>query len=77
MVFETNKYAEQFIESHQVRRNSRMKISNTTHAEMKKFIGVIITTGVIKYPNTEDYWRMEPLFYHPLFHNIGMSCNSF
>ena len=34
-------------------------------------------TGLLKYPRMELYWSKDPLYYHPIFHYIGMSYNRF
>ena len=48
MVSETNKYAEQFLASHQLRRSARMRRwTDVTTTEMKKFLGIILATGLI------------------------------
>lgn len=68
---------------------SRMKVANdlpsarikrwkdVDASEMLKFIGVIILTGLIKFPTVESYWKMDEIYYHPLLHKIGMSYNRF
>ena len=45
--------------------------------EMRKFLGVILLTGLINYPNMEDCWKKDVLYYHPIFHQIDMSYNRF
>ena len=78
MVIETNRYAQQYVQSHQLRRTSRMaRWTDTTKEEMKTFLGLILLTGLIQYPTIEDYWKKDPLYYHPLFHQVGMSYNRF
>ena len=78
MVCETNRYSQQYMEEKQLRRHSRMKKwKDTTKEEMKTFIGVIMMTGLVKYPRMELYWSKDPLYYHPIFHYIGMSYNRF
>ena len=44
---------------------------------MKTFLGLILLIGLIQYPTIEDYWKKDPLYYHPLFHQVGMSYNRF
>ena len=78
MMVETNRYAQQYIAAHVLRRTSRMrKWVDVTREEMKLFLGVVLTTGLIKCPHVEDYWKEDSLFYHPLFHKIGISYNRF
>ena len=77
MVIETNRYAQQHVQSHQLRHTSRMaRWTDTTKEEMKTFLGLILLTGLIQYP-TINYWKKDPLYYHPLFHQVGMSYNRF
>ena len=78
MMVKTNRYAQQCIAAHVLRRTSRMwKWVDATWEEMKLFLGVVLTTGLIRFPHTEDYWKEDSLFYHPLFHKIGISYNRF
>ena len=49
MVSETNKYAEPFLASHQLRRSARMRRwTDVTTTEMEKFLGIILATGLIQ-----------------------------
>ena len=48
-----------------------------TKEKMETFLGLILVTGLIKYPKMEDYWSLDPIYYHPLFHQLGMSYNQF
>ena len=51
MVCETNCYSQQYMEEKQLCRHSRMKKwKDTTKEEMKTFNGVIMMTGLVKYP---------------------------
>ena len=78
IVTETNRYAQQIVSSRQIRRSSRMnRWKDITKEEMETFLGIILVTGLIKYPKMEDYWSLDPIYYHPLFHQIGMSYNRF
>lgn len=78
MVSETNRYAQQYISRQQLSQHARMKKwKEVTEDDMRKFIGIILLTGLIKLPRLEDYWKKDPLFFHPLFHHIQMSYNRF
>lgn len=78
MVIETNRYAEQHLANQRLSRTARMtRWHNVTDNEIRKFLGVIILTGLIRFPKMEDYWKQDPLFLHPLFHHIDMSYNRF
>ena len=57
MVSETNKYAEQFLALHQLRRSARMRRWTDVTTEMEKFLGIILATGLIQLPKMEDYWK--------------------
>ena len=78
IVVETNRYAQQYISSMFIRRNSRMnKWHDVSNIEMKKFIGAIFMTKPLKFPGMEDYWKIEPLYFHSIFHHIRMTYNRF
>ena len=78
MVNETNRYAQQIVLSRQFRRSSRMnRWNDITKEKMETFLGLILVTGLIKYPKMEDYWSLDPIYNHPLFHQLGMSYNQF
>lgn len=59
----------------EVDRMSRWK--HVDNAEMKKFLGIYMLTGIIKFPTLESYWKTDPFFYYPLMHKINMSYNRF
>ncbi|CAK1600544.1 unnamed protein product [Parnassius mnemosyne] len=44
---------------------------------MKKFLGIILYTGIVVKPTLECYWKKDPIYYHPLMHKLGMSYNTF
>lgn len=75
MIEQTNIYAEQLITTNSGGRLRRWKPVN--REEMKKFLGIYLLTGIIKFPTLECYWKKDPIFYHPLMHNIKMSYNRF
>lgn len=78
MVTETNRYAQQYLAKTRLSRGARMnKWQDVTEVEMKKFIGIIIVTGLLKFPRIEDYWKKDQIFFHPLFHHIQMTYNRF
>lgn len=78
MVSETNKYAQQFIKEQQLSQHARMqRWKEVTEDEMRKFLGVTLLTGLIKFPRIEDYWKKDPLFFHPILHHIQMPYNRF
>ena len=78
MVSETNKYAEQFLASHQLQRSARMRRwTDVTTTEMEKFLGIILATGLIQLPKMEDYWKKDDFYYHPMFHKLYITYNRF
>ena len=59
-VSEINKYAEQFLASHQLRSSARMRRwTDVTTTEMEKLLGIILATGLIQLPKMEDYWKKK------------------
>ncbi|CAG9574665.1 unnamed protein product [Danaus chrysippus] len=75
MIEQTNIYAEQLIAVNPGGRMNRWKPVNKE--DMEKFLGIYLVTGIIKFPTLECYWKKDPIFYHPLMHNIQMSYNRF
>ena len=74
VVTETNRYAQQIVANTQIRRSSRMnRLKDITRREMETFLRIILVIELIKYPKMKDYWSLDPIFYHPLFHQIGMN----
>ena len=66
MVTETNRYAQQYIES-QGPENLTPKSYGarwypTDDAEMKAFIAITLYMGIVKLPTYEMYWSTDPLF---------------
>jgi len=71
IVEETNKYAEQFMSSHSLSKRSRANSwCPVNNDEMKKFIGLIFSMGLVKKPKIEDYWTTDPLFATPGFRAV-------
>ena len=69
-VNETNLYASQFISKAPKKRRSRINLWNSTNAsEMKKFVGLLLTMGIVKKPHIEDYWSTDSVLSTPLFNN--------
>jgi len=57
MVTETNRYAEQFLETNELKPQSRMRRwSPTDVTEMKHFVAILFIMGLVKKPAIEDYW---------------------
>jgi hypothetical protein len=56
MVRETNRYAEQYLQTHDISKRSKSRQwKPTTNAEMLKFFGVIIEMGLVQMPKLEYY----------------------
>ena len=78
MISETNKYAEQFLASHQLQRSARMRRwTDMTTTEMEKFLGIILVAGLIQLSRMEDYWKKDDFYYHPMFHKLNITYNRF
>jgi len=45
--------------------------------EMKKFLDILLFSGFVVFPTYESYWKKDSLYYHELYHKIGMSYNRF
>jgi hypothetical protein len=78
MVTETNRYASCMKNSEKLTESSRMnRWKDIDSRTIKKFLGIILFTGVVRYPRLEYYWKKDDIYYHPLLHKIGMSYNKF
>lgn len=77
IVHYTNMYGSRMKESTDLPSARINRWKEVDDSEMLKFIGVIILTGLIKFPTMESYWKMDEIYYHPLLHKIGMSYNRF
>ena len=63
MVRETNRYAEQYLRSHDISRRSKYREwKATTHEEMFKFFGIIIEMGLVQMPQMNHYWSSSQLY---------------
>ena len=64
---ETNRYAQQFISTHQLRRSLLMRNWKGTNAkEMEKFFGIIIIMGIVQLPQLRLYWPKDPMYRNEL-----------
>ena len=62
MVRETNRYAEQCLQTHQISRHSSLRQwKPTTCEEMLKFLGIIIEMGLVQMPKLSYYWSSSQL----------------
>lgn len=59
VVAQTNLFAQQYLDSHELKQRSRVQQwvkSPHNMAELRKFLALIIIMGLISYPSIEDYW---------------------
>lgn len=77
IVNQTNLNANNFLQNNTITRKSRTKEwVGTTVAEIKKFLGLVIYMGIVKYPSISHYWRTDQ-FYKNSFVPQVMSRNRF
>lgn len=63
IVVETNRYALQYISSHQLRPRSLLKKwSDTNRDEIKKFIAILMIMGIVHLPKLRLYWSSTEKF---------------
>ena len=63
MVRETNRYAEQYLQAHEVSSRSKYREwKPTTDEEMLKFFGIIIEMGPLQMPQLHHYWSSSQLY---------------
>ena len=62
MVRETNRYVEQYLQTHDISRRSKSRQWKPTNdVEMLKFLGIIIEMGLEQMPKLEYYWSNSRL----------------
>ena len=62
MVRETNRYAEQYLQTHDISRRSKShQWKPTNDVEMLKFLGIPIEMGLVQMPKLEHYWSNSQL----------------
>jgi hypothetical protein len=70
MVRETNRYAEQYLQIHEISRRSKSRQwKPTTDVEMLKFFGIIIEIGLVQMPKLEYYWSNSQLYGSEIIRN--------
>ena len=63
MVRETNRYAEQYLQTHEISRRSKFRQwKSTNNQEMWKFLGIIIEMGLVQMPKLKYYWSSSQLY---------------
>ena len=75
LVEQTNLYAEQSIDS-QTAKNEQLPHSRSKAwkpvniSEMKKFLGLMFLTGIVRKPTLEDYWSTDSMIETPIFGKV-------
>jgi len=71
MVNETNKYAEQELSKGQLKRQSRKHSwVPTNEVEMKHFLGLLFTMGIVVKKKIADYWSTDPVIATPYVNTV-------
>jgi hypothetical protein len=70
MVRETNRYAEQYLQTHEISRRSKFRQwKPTADEEMLKFFGIIIEMGLVQMPKLKYYWSSSQLYGSEIIRN--------
>jgi hypothetical protein len=70
---ETNRYAEAYIISHEVRPQSRLKKwpeDGVTIEDIKQFFSLVIVMGLLVQEDMKDYWTNDPVLETPFFRTV-------
>ena len=71
MVRETNRYAEQYLQTHEISRRSKIRQwKQTSDEEMLKFFGIIIEMGLVQMPKLSYYWSSSQLYGSEIIRSI-------
>ena len=63
MVHETNRYAEQHLQTKELsKRSQTLQWKPTTNEEMLQFLGVVIQMGLVQMPKVDYYWSKSKLY---------------
>lgn len=63
MVLETNRYAHQNIDNPNLEPKARLRQwKDTNPAEMKRFFGILLWMGLVRYPNLQNYWSRRDIY---------------
>jgi hypothetical protein len=63
MVRETNRYAEQHVQTQKLTKRSKtLQWRPTTNEEMFRFLGIILEMGLVQMPEIDYYWSKSKLF---------------
>ena len=80
IVTQTNLYAEQFLESHELGPHSRARQwSKETHNinELRRYLAIIILMGLIRYPQMESHWSSQWPFSNAHFSSVRVVNNKY
>ncbi len=70
IVGETNRYAEQYFQTHEISRQSNFRQwKPITDEEMLKFFGIIIEMGLVQMPKLSPYWSSSQLYGSEIIRN--------
>ena len=70
MVRETNRYAEQYFQTHELTSRSKFRQwKPTTDQEMLTFLGIIIQMGLVQMPKLSHYWSSSQLYGSEIIRN--------
>ena len=70
MVHETNRYAEQYLQTHEITSRSKFRQwKATTDQEMLKFLGIIIHMGLVQMSKLSHYWSSSQLYGSQIIRN--------
>ncbi|XP_023225339.1 piggyBac transposable element-derived protein 4-like [Centruroides sculpturatus] len=60
---QTNVYAAQSLAGKTISKSCRLRLwKDTNTGEMKKFLGLLLWMGLVKYPKLSDYWSTHPIY---------------
>jgi hypothetical protein len=63
MVYETNRYAEQYLLTHSLsKRSKNLQCEPTSNEEMLQFLGIIIEMSLVQMPKVDYYWIKSQLY---------------
>ena len=70
IVRETNRYAEQYLQTYEIRRRSKFRQwKPTTNEEILKFFGIIIEMGLVRMSKLKYYWSSSQLYGSEIIRN--------
>jgi hypothetical protein len=71
MVRETNLYAQQYLQRHEISRRSIFhQWKATTNEEMLKFFGIILEMGLVQMPKLKYHWSSSQMYGSEIIRNV-------